>query len=147
MHTNPARSAANFHAGIGGRAIIRIALGIAFATALGAPVNAFAAPRGEVYHVVIFWLKRPDNAADRLALARASEKFRTMRGVRRVEVGNGMPIRRHGIEQRFDMCVVFTFRDRAALHAFEQEPQHKAAVESILKPLVQRFVVFNSVAD
>ncbi len=45
------------------------------------------------------------------------------------------------------MMVLFTFRDRAALHRFEKDPQHAAAIKSILKPLVKRYVVFNSVSD
>lgn len=110
------------------------------------PLPAIAARPGEVQHVVIFWLKRPQNATDRAALAGASDKFRALPGVVRVEVGNGMPIRRPGIEQSFDMCVVFTFRNRAALERFEAGPEHRAAVESILKPLVKRYIVFNSVA-
>ncbi len=112
------------------------------------PSGGVAAPRTKpVTHVVIFWLKRPDNVADRASLARASKSFRQMPGVVSVEVGNGLSVRRAGIEQRFDMMVLFTFRDRAALHRFEKDPQHAAAIKSILKPLVKRYVVFNSVSD
>lgn len=84
--------------------------------------------------------------ADRAAIARASEKFREMPGVVSVEVGDALPVRRSGIEERFDLSVVFTFQDRAALERFEKDPRHAAAVKSLLKPLVKRYVVFNSVA-
>ena len=111
------------------------------------PVAALGAKSGNVTHVVIFWLKRPGNVGDRALLARASEKFRKMPGILRVEVGNALPVRRAGIEQPFDLCVVFTFANQAALEGFDKDPQHAAAVRTVLKPLVKRFIVFNSVAD
>lgn len=110
------------------------------------PSDASAARQGEVNHVVVFWLKHPERAADRAALARASEKFRELPGVLRVDVGNALPVRRK-VEQRFDMCVVFTFRNRAALARFEADPKHTAAIASVLRPLVKRYVVFNSIVD
>lgn len=97
--------------------------------------------------MVIFWLKRPGNAADRAALVRASEGFRTLPGVVRVQVGSGMPVRRPKIERGFDVCAVFTFASETALARFERHPQHKSAVDSVLKPLVRRYLVFNSIAD
>lgn len=125
----------------------RVLLAICIGVIAAVPCNLPAAARGEVTHVVIFWLKRPGNAHDRLALAHASKSFRSMPGVLRVDVGRAMPIERPGIEQSFDLSVVFTFRDHAALQRFEKDPRHLAAVESTLKPLVRRFVVFNSVAE
>jgi hypothetical protein len=108
---------------------------------------AGATTRGKITHVVIFWLKRPDNPQHRQALAHASEKFRGLPGVTRVDVGHALPVRRPGIEQRFDLCVVFTFKNQAALERFEKDPQHAAAVRAVLKPLVRRYVVFNSISD
>lgn len=109
--------------------------------------NALAASRGEVTHVVIMWLKRPGNDQDRAALGAASESFRNIPGVLRVDVGRPIEIRRPGIEQSFDLSVVFTFRDRRALRAFEKDPRHLAAIRKTLTPLVRRFIVFNSVAE
>ena len=111
------------------------------------PCDAAAAGSGHVTHVVILWLKRPDNPADRNAIARASKSFREMPGVVNIEVGNSLPVRRSGIEERFDLSIVFTFRNQAALERFEKDPRHTAARNAVLKPLVKRYVVFNSVAD
>ena len=111
------------------------------------PCVVLAARPGHVNHVVIFWLKRPGNAQDRTKLAQASEKFRSLPGVLRVEVGRALPVRRPGIEQPFDLCVIFTFRNQAALRRFEADPQHIEAVKSVLKPLVKRHAVFNSATN
>ena len=110
-------------------------------------VSASTTPSGHINHVVIFWLKRPGHADDRARLVRASEGFRRMPGLLRVEVGRAQPVRRPGIEQAFDLCVVFTFRDQAALDRFEADPRHRRAVQTVLNPLVRRYAVFNSVAD
>lgn len=118
-----------------------------FATMLLPLCGAAAPSRGRITHVVIFWLKRPENVADRAALVRASASFREMPGILSVEIGHALPVRRPGIEQHFDLSVVFTFQDQAALRRFERDPRHAAAIASVLKPLVKRYVVFNSVAD
>lgn len=129
------------------RKLPRIAIALSAALLLASLSPAPAEPRGRVTHVVIFWLKHPENDAERAALRHASESFRTMPGIVHVEVGNSLPVQRAGIEQAFDLSVVFTFADRAALERFAKDPEHAAAVEKVLKPLVKRFVVFDSVAD
>lgn len=118
-------------------------LGIFILLEISAP-GAQAA--GEIQHVVVFWLKRPQNSEDRAKVARASKELGALAGVLRVEVGDALPVRRPKLEQAFDMCAVFTFRDRAALKRYAESPEHRAVVESVLKPLVQRYVVFDFVA-
>jgi hypothetical protein len=126
---------------------LRILSGLALCFAFLLSPTPAAAARGEIHHVVIFWLKHPGNAQDLVHLTRASEKFRTLPGVLRVETGRALPVRRTGIEQPFDLCVIFTFQDRAALKRFEVDPRHLAAVKSVLQPLVKRYAVYNSEAE
>jgi hypothetical protein len=109
------------------------------------PAGAQQHRDGQVSHIVIFWLKEPQNTEHRQQIARACEELRQIPGVERVEVGDSLPVQREGIEQPFDMSVVFTLRDRAALDDYQRHPDHKRAVESVLKPLVQRYIVFDSV--
>jgi hypothetical protein len=111
-----------------------------------APFPSHAAP-GQVNHVVVFWMKNPQSTADRAAIARASRSFRSLPGVVRVEVGRPLPVRRPGIEQSFDLSVIITFRDRTALARFASDPRHTNAVRSVLKPLVKRYIVFDSVLE
>ncbi len=104
--------------------------------------TAAAAP-GEIKHVVVFWLKQPGDAAARAQLIRASQNFHGLPGIVRVEVGRGLAVRRPGIEKSFDLCAIFTFRNQAALNRFQDSPEHRRAVETVLKPLVQRYAVYN----
>lgn len=112
---------------------------------LGASNLSAAQPR--VSHVVIVWLKHPGNARDQETLIRTAAMFHRMRGVVRVEAGRAMPVNRTGIEQSFDVGIVITFRNRAALERFEKNRRHQMAVEQILQPLARRFVVYNSLVE
>jgi hypothetical protein len=95
---------------------------------------------------VIIWLKRPGHAGEQAALIRASKEFRRMNGVLGIEAGPALPVARPGLEQSFDLLVVFTFRDQRALREFEKDPRHLKAVQRVLQPLVKRDVVYNGVA-
>jgi hypothetical protein len=129
------------------RAAQRVGAGLAAVVLLlGASPVLIAAP-GEVNHTVIFWLKDPQNAADRAAIVEASKSLGTLPGVVRVEVGHAMPVQRPNVEQVFDLCAVFTFRDRAALQEYQADPRHKQVINDVLKPRVKHYIVFDSVLE
>ncbi|MEP6823042.1 MAG: Dabb family protein [Chthoniobacterales bacterium] len=117
------------------------------ATLLAPTISVPAVTNGEIKHVVVFWLKRPGNANERAPGARASESFRRLPGITHAEGGRGLPARRPGIEQSFDLCAIFTFRNRAELERFDASPDRRRAVETVLKPLVQRYTVSNSALE
>ena len=94
-------------------------------------------------HVVLMWLKHPERDRDRAQLVRASHSLRMMPGVLRVEAGYAVPPPPPGIDRSFDLGVVITFRDRAALERYEEDPRHDDAVRRYLQPLVRRYVVYN----
>ncbi len=112
-----------------------------------APPAAIAASSHRVTHVVILWLKRPGNANDRRLLVRASEGFRKLKGVTRVQTGDPLPVRRPGIEQSFDLAVIMTFKNTASLERFEKDRSHQEAVRMVLQPLVRRYIVYNVVTE
>jgi Stress responsive A/B Barrel Domain len=100
-------------------------------------------PSQPLRHVVLLWLKHPKRAADRAQLIRAAHSLRMLPGVLRVEVGHAVPPLPPGVDRSFDFGVVITFRDRAALERYEEDPRHHDAVGHYLEPLVRRYVVFN----
>jgi hypothetical protein len=105
------------------------------------------AGQSRISRVVIIWLKRPGNAQDQAALIRASKEFRKIKGVIRVEAGKGMPAERKGIDQSFDVGVVLTFKDRAALERYQKDPGHLLAIRQVLLPLARRYIVYNSLLE
>jgi hypothetical protein len=58
-----------------------------------------------------------------------------------------MPVQRPNVEQVFDLCAVFTFRDRAALQEYQADPRHKQVMNDVLKPRAKHYIVFDSVLE
>ena len=96
-----------------------------------------------VTHVVLMWLKHPESAADRAQLVRAAHSLRMMPGVLRVETGRTVRGLGPEVDRSFDLGVVITFRDRAALERYEEDPRHSGAMERYLRPLVRHYEVYN----
>lgn len=92
-----------------------------------------------VDHAVLMWLKDPTSSADRTQLLRAAHSLRMMPGVVAVKTGRTMALPATVRDRSYDLAVVITFRDRAALQRYEQNPRQAAAMERYLRPLVQRF--------
>ena len=43
----------------------------------------------------------------------------------------------------FDVGIVITFTDEPSLRAYDQHPTHKQAVETVLRPLVAKLLVYD----
>lgn len=98
---------------------------------------------GGVTHVVVFWLKNHGNAADRAKIIETSESFRKIPGVLSVSTGPCIPSARPIVDSSFDVAVSLTFATQADLQRYIDHPQHKAAAEQVLKPLVRKITVFD----
>jgi hypothetical protein len=94
-------------------------------------------------HVILVWLKHPTSPGDRAQVLRAARALRMMPGVLRVDAGRAVPPPPAGMDRSFDVGVVITFRDRAALQRYEQDPRQRGAVGRYVKPLVRRYEVYN----
>ena len=89
------------------------------------------------------WLNHPERAADRAQLIRAVHSLRMIPGVLRVEAGHAVPAPPPGMDRSYDLGVVITFRDRAALERYEEDPRRQDALRRYLQPLVRRDVAYN----
>lgn len=121
-----------------GRILLTLGCVLASASCNTTPV----APQ-PVQHIVLMWLARPESAPDRAQLLRAARSLQMMPGVVRVETGRNVPSPNAEADRDFDLGVVITFRDRAALQRYEKDPRHADAMQRYLKPLVRRYVVYN----
>ncbi|MDX6766315.1 MAG: Dabb family protein [Candidatus Methylacidiphilales bacterium] len=108
--------------------------------------SAGQATTGTVQHVVVCWLKQPGDPTARAQLIGTSLGFKDLPGVVDVQAGTPLPSDRPVVDDSFDVALTMTFRDEAALRAYENHPAHKKAVEDVLKPLVARFVVYDFVS-
>ena len=101
--------------------------------------------KGSISHVVICYLKNKGSEADRQKVLLASRDLREIPGVYDVEVGWARPSDRPVVVGDYDVGIVVTFRDEAALKAYETHPKHVKVVKEVLEPLVAKFVVYDFV--
>jgi hypothetical protein len=103
-----------------------------------------ARERGSVEHVVVCWLKTPGDASARRRVIEESKAFvGVIPGLLDVSAGTALPSTRPAVDSSFDVAVVMTFRDEAALRAYDVHPRHKKAVDEVLRPLVARLVIYD----
>ncbi len=97
-----------------------------------------------VTRIVLMWLKHPGRSADRAQLIRSAHSLRMIPGVLRVQTGRTVPTLPPGADRSFDLAVMITFRDRAALQRYEKDSRHVEAMRRYLQPLVRRYEIYNS---
>lgn len=118
------------------------------ASCAGVGTGSRAAGPGGVEHVVLVWLKRPGNAADRAALVAAARKFQAeIREVRRLAVGTPLASERPVVDDSFDVGFVMHFAGKADLEAYERHPVHQQAVQQTLRPLARKVVVYDVLSE
>ncbi|HEY8960613.1 MAG TPA: Dabb family protein [Luteolibacter sp.] len=100
---------------------------------------------GSVDHVVLIWLKRPGNAADRVKLQQTAEELRAIPQVKSISHGTALASERPIVDDSFDVGFVMRFDSPADLHVYETHPLHVAKVNQVLKPLTKKIVVYDIV--
>jgi hypothetical protein len=102
-----------------------------------------AKPQAAVTHVVLCWLKTPGDEAGRQKIIETSKRFASIPGVVSVTSGRVLPSTRPVVDSSYDVGILITFTDEAALRAYDGHPTHRKAVDEVLKPLVGKFLVYD----
>ena len=97
----------------------------------------------EIHHVVLCWLKEPGNAAHRRKIIETSRTFEHIPGVRSLSVGEVIHSDRPIVDDSFDVAISITFATKADMQEYLHHPIHTEAVDGILKPLIQKIVVYD----
>ena len=100
-------------------------------------------PPATVNHVVICWLKAPGDESARKQVMDATDTLRKIPGVVSVTAGRPISSTRPVVDSSFDVGIVMTFKDEAALHAYETNPIHIKARNEVLRPLASKFVIYD----
>jgi len=101
------------------------------------------ASAGNVYHVVVFWLKDPGNAEHREALINTTHSFSAIPGIIAVSAGTPLASDRAVVDDSFDVAITITLKDETALQTYQEHPIHVKAKEEKLKKLVKKFIVYD----
>ena len=102
-------------------------------------------PSAQVTHMVVCWLKNPGDAHARQQLIDESKGFASIPGIIDVSAGPVLPSTRPAVDSTFDVAIVMKFKDQPSLEAYGRHPQHLAAIERTLKPLVAKYVIYDFV--
>ena len=94
-------------------------------------------------HIVIVWLKEPGNRASRERIIEASEVLAAIPGVVALKSGSVVTSDRPIVDSSFDVALIITLENEAALQAYLTHPLHLTLVEETLKPLVERIRVYD----
>jgi hypothetical protein len=94
-------------------------------------------------HIVIVWLKEPGNRAAQDRIIEASEVLTAIPGVVSLKSGTVVASDRPIVDSSFDVALIITLVDAAALQAYLSHPLHVTLVEETLKPLVERIRVYD----
>lgn len=105
--------------------------------------RSMAEKNKHLQHVVLIWLKESGNAEHRRLLIEACESFRAIPRVQAVRVGEPVLSGRGIVDDTYDIALLVTVEDRAALQAFLDHPIHVAAREERLQPLAQRVMIYD----
>jgi hypothetical protein len=108
--------------------------------ALGSPLPVAA---GGVEHIVFVWLQEPGNEAHRTRIISESQVLREIPGVTGLRAGMMLPSQRAIVDSSFDVALIVSLQDAAAMADYLSHPLHVRLVEETLKPLVATIRVYD----
>lgn len=100
-----------------------------------------------ITHIVVFWVKpEVENARERL-FAAAREHLTSIPVVQNFRYGASIPSERPVVDKSYTMAISMDFATQADLDTYQQHPQHLAFIGEIVKPLVERVLVYDFSAE
>jgi len=101
-----------------------------------------------VAHIVVCWLKTPGDEIARQRLIDESRNFvGDVPGLITVSAGRSLASTRPTVDSSFDVTMVMTFADRQALEDYQTSARHQQATRDVLRPLVQRYIIYDVIDD
>lgn len=100
-------------------------------------------PESSVMHVVFVWLNEPGNAAHRRQVIRASRSFTDIDGVLEVRVGEPVASDRPVVDDSFDVGIYLRFATIDDMRSYLTDEKHQAALRDVLRPLAERYLVYD----
>ena len=105
-------------------------------------VSAVQASSATVYHTVVFWLKPDTPQATLDAILDSVQSMEDLPMVEAVYVGTPVMSERDVVDDSFGVAFTMTFKDEAALQAYNADPDHKRSSAMTL-PHVARGIIYD----
>lgn len=97
----------------------------------------------QLVHVVLLWLNEPGNTEHRQQFMDACRKFNVIPGVLDMRIGEPVESDRQVVDDSFDVGLYVTVENKQALDNYLKHPIHVAAVNSVLKPIADKIIVYD----
>jgi hypothetical protein len=124
--------------------ILAAAVSLFLSSCTTCPFGCKTTAKGKFEHIVLVWLKRPGNAADRATLIATARKFQAeIKEIQHLSVGPAVLSERPIVDDSFDLGFVMRFASKAAMDAYEKHPLHQKAVKETLMPLAKKVQVYD----
>lgn len=98
-------------------------------------------------HVIMVWLKQPQNPTARHQFIEASRQLNSLPGIINRHVGVVVPTDKAMVDDTFDVAVTVTLNSRQAFENYMSHPKHLEIIEKKLKPLVNRIVAYDFISE
>ncbi|MGR8998422.1 MAG: Dabb family protein [Gammaproteobacteria bacterium] len=104
---------------------------------------------GKAYHVTIIWLKQHGDAEARRKYIDGTKRLSKLPGVLSYNIGTVTVINREkphqAVDDSYDIAISSTFESKQALENYLKNPEHHKVVHEVLKPLVEKYKVYDFV--
>lgn len=108
------------------------------------PIGQKTTAKGKIEHIVLVWLKRPGNAADRATLLACARKFQAeIKLIEHLSTGTAVPSERPIVDDSFDIGFIMRFASKADMTTYEKHPVHVQTVKDTLLPLAKKVQVYD----
>ncbi len=112
------------------------------------PFGCETTPKGKVEHVVLVWLKKAGDAAERAKVINSAKMFQAeIKEIQHLSVGTALPSDRPVVDDSFDVGIVMRFANPADLATYEKHPVHVKAVKEVLQPIAKKLLVYDVAAQ
>jgi Stress responsive A/B Barrel Domain len=97
-------------------------------------------------HHVFFWLKHPENEADKKKLVEGLQKLSAVKTIRMFHLGLPAPTRREVIDSSYAVSWLLVFDNPADQEKYQKDPIHLKFIEDC-SMLWERVVVYDAVEE
>lgn len=102
-----------------------------------------------LHHVAVVWLKPPADERVKQQYIEASRAFAGLPGVLNYQIGVPAQIKRSrtsaALDESYDIAVSAVYESQEAFEAFIKHPEYQRVAQQILRPLVDRYKVYDFV--
>lgn len=105
-------------------------------------VSAHAAEQ-KISHVVIIWLNDAVSSEQVTEIIKQTSVLSTINVVKNLKVGKPVPSEKKAVDDSFSFAISMDFESNEALQQYMKDDTHHKYVETVLKPVLKKVVIYD----